>query len=61
MESRIRYLCQELLVETDPVKMQEVSAELRLAIREHIQSIREELLAIPAGTPFVPFDKDKAA
>ena len=61
MEPAILHLCQQLLDETDPVKMQDLSAELQIAIHEHVEGIRRQLLAVPAATPFAPLFKDKVA
>ena len=46
MEQRIRDLCTKLLQETDPDKVQEISAELRRTIHVHIEGFRLQLVAV---------------
>ena len=60
MEQRIRFLCKQLLEETDPTKMRDISAELQMVIHSHVEDIRQRLLEIPANR-FVPFTLENPA
>ncbi len=52
MQDQIRELCWQLVeAQDDPAVVQSVAKELRRAIHRHVESIRKELLQVPALPP----------
>lgn len=48
MEERILKLCAQLLATEDPQKAQAVAFDLRVAIHDHIEELRQRVNEIPA-------------
>lgn len=54
MQERIQLLCAELLTATDDGLAQLIAAELRSAINEHLEALREKLRNIPIPSEAKP-------